>query len=489
MLLRSTLIYAPAILLTRVSALLLLVIATRLIDQTEYGLLALVVTIGELTDSAVTNWLRIALLRLGGTGEVTRGSLRLAARVLTVTTLVGLAVSSIASGLVAPERWAEFAIAVSAYLVVGAVSRFALTVLQMQQRHGAYALLEFARAALQLVLPVLAVTLAPHGFLVVSLASSVATLAAGLVGLRLALALAVGGPPRFTHRELFALGIPLIALAIVGFGLTSAERVLLKLYYDAGAVAVFAASYALARQPIDTIANAINMGGFPEMVRRFDRDGPTAAAAFLSQQLSLLARLSFPVAALLVALSGEIGGLVLPDGYQGPVGQLFPVIAIAVMAGNFATFVFQNMIHAHKRPWLLIVVGAPGSAVTVGLSLLVIPPLAEVGAALALAGGMLATLGAAIVVSGRLTPIPVAWRDLAISAGIAVAAGVAAFIASALLGAAWPVLKLASGGTAGVLVFLGLNALLHPEQTRDLAGKLRARLGFARAPSGGIRAG
>ena len=58
LLLRSTLIYAPAILLTRLSALLLLAIATRLVDQTEFGLLTLVVTIGEMTDIAVTNWLR-----------------------------------------------------------------------------------------------------------------------------------------------------------------------------------------------------------------------------------------------------------------------------------------------------------------------------------------------------------------------------------------------------------------------------------------------
>ena len=89
MLLRSTLIYAPAILLTRISALLLLAIATRLIDQTEYGLLTLVVTIGEMTDVAVTNWLRISLLRLGGKGEISRGSLVLAGRVLLVTTAAG----------------------------------------------------------------------------------------------------------------------------------------------------------------------------------------------------------------------------------------------------------------------------------------------------------------------------------------------------------------------------------------------------------------
>ncbi len=52
MLLRSTLIYSPAILLTRISGLLLVVVATRLIDQTEYGLLTLVVTVGEPTDTS-----------------------------------------------------------------------------------------------------------------------------------------------------------------------------------------------------------------------------------------------------------------------------------------------------------------------------------------------------------------------------------------------------------------------------------------------------
>ena len=101
------------------------------------------------------------------------------------------------------------------------------------------------------------------------------------------------------------------------------------------------------------------------------------------------------------------------------------------------------------------------------------------GAALALAGGAVANLVATIVVSHRLTPIPVAWRDLGASVGIAAATGIAAFIASSLLGDAWPLFRLAAGGTAGGLVFLGLTALIHPDETRDLAGKVKARLGIA----------
>jgi len=478
-LLRSTLIYTPAILLTRISALLLLVVATRLIDQTEYGFLTLVVTVGELTDSALTSWLRIALLRLGGKGEISRGSLLLAARVLLVTAVVGLGISALASGLIAPERWGEFALAVSVYLAVAAVSRYALTILQMQQRHGTYSMLEFARAALQLILPVAAIAVFHDSFLMVSLASSLGTLLAGLTALAIALRSVVPGPSRFTHRELFALGLPLIVMAMVGFGLNSAERVLLKVYYDAGAVAVFAAAYALARQPIDTVANAINMGAFPEMVSRFDKDGPAAAGRYLARQMALMAQLCFPIAALLIALSNDIASLLLPPEYHDHVGELFPLIAIAILCSNLSNYVFVNVYHAFKRPWLLAITLTPGSLVTIGASLLLIPHYAGTGAALALALGTATTLVADILLSRRLMPVPIPLADLGASALVAVAAGVAAWLGSELAGNAWAIVKLGVGGTAGALTFLALQSLLHPAETRALASSLRARLARA----------
>lgn len=477
--LRSTLIYAPAMLLTRISALLLLVIATRLIDRTEYGYLTLVVTVGELTDAALTSWLRIALLRLGGKGEISSGSLIISVRVLVFTTVAGLAVSVLASLVVAPDRWTDFAIAVGTYLVVGAISRLALTVLQMQQRHTAYSLLESLRAALQLVLPIAAIFIMPNSFLAMSLASSLGVLVAGLVAAMMAVSAIVPGASRFTHRELFTLGLPLMAVAALAFGLNSAERVLLKIYYDAGAVAVFAAAYALARQPVDSVANAINMGGFPEMMSIFDADGPDAAGRHLAGQMSLMARLTFPVVAMLAALGSDISDLLLPAGYQQHAAILFPLVALSVLATNFTTFGFQNVIHAHKRPGLMVWLMLPGSVVTVALSFLLIPSLAEIGAAIALFGGSLAGLVASIIVSRRLTVVPMAWRDFGASLTVAIAAGGAAWLASASLGNSWAFYKLAAGGLAGTATFLILQTQLHPKETRALAVKLRAKLGMA----------
>ena len=112
----------------------------------------------------------------------------------------------------------------------------------------------------------------------------------------------------------------------------------------------------------------------------------------------------------------------------------------------------------------------------IALSLLLIPRLAEVGAAWALAGGTLAGLVACVVISERLTPIPIPWRDIIVSVVISAVTGLVAHAASAILGDCSAILRLMAGAAAGGLVFLIFNWLVHPQETRHLLGKLRSRL-------------
>src|SRR3546814_12237542 len=99
--------------------------------------------------------------------------------------------------------------------------------------------------------------------------------------------------------------------------------------------------------------------------------------------LALILRLCLPVAALLVALSSDIAALVLPADYHRQVAVLFPIIAASVLFSNIGSFAFANVIHAHKRPWLLVYLDGAASIVTIGSPILLIPQLAEIGAALA----------------------------------------------------------------------------------------------------------
>lgn len=476
LLLRSTLIYGPAILLTRISALLFLILATRIVDPVEYGLLTLVVTVGEMTDIALTNWLRVTLLRLGGKGDITRGSLTRAGNILVLTTFSGFAIAIAASAIIVPERWSEFSIAVCSYLLAGAVARYALTILQMQQRHATFSMLEFLRAVLQLAFPAATMLIEHNSFLAISLASSLGMLIAGIVANIAAWKHVVKGPPRFSHRDFLTLGIPIIAIALVGFGLSNAERILLKLYQDAAAVAIFASAYALARQPVDMIANAINMGAFPETMSRYDENGPKSAAAFLSQFMALTFTLALPVVAILAALSLDVTALLLPSTYVGPYTLLFATIAISAFLTNIADFVYGTMVYAHKRPWLFIISKTLGTCTNVGLAMLLIPTMAEAGAALSLTGAAIVNLIASAMICNRLTPIALPWRAIAAAVFVSACVWLSAHFARELLGAAPLIVRLAVAGSIGGLVFLALNALFNPETVRQAAIKIRHRL-------------
>lgn len=476
LLLRSTLIYAPAVLLTRLSALIFMVVATRLIDKTEYGLLTLVVTVGEMTDVVVTNWLRIAFVRLGGTGEVSRGSVLRTGQILLATTVLGVIIATIATLFVVPERWLEFSIAVGTYLVAGAVSRYAITLLQMQQRHSTYSMMEFLRASLQLVLPCATMLIEHNSFLAISLASSLGTLIAGLVASVFAARQIVAGPPRFTHHEFFALGIPIVSMALLAFGLNNSERVFLKVYHDATAVAVFAAAYALARQPIDMVANAINIGAFPEAAGRFDEDGPEGAAALFKQFIALVFSLSLPIAALLVALSDNLAAFLLPASYGGPYTAMFAVITFSAICMNLSDFVYGGMIFIHKRPWLLLIIKAFGTCTTIGLAFIVIPPFGELGAAAVLAGGAFVALIVSAIISDRLTPISLPWRAMAAAVIVAACVGTMARLTANMAESLHVFFRLAAGGTAGGIVFIALNSLFYPQAAKKVLRTVRARI-------------
>lgn len=476
LLLRSTLIYAPAVLLTRVSALIFMVVATRLVDKTEYGLLTLVVTVGEMTDVVVTNWLRIAFVRLGGTGEVSRGSVVRTGQILTATTILGVLIGAIATLFVVPERWFDFSVAVGAYLVAGAVSRYAITLLQMQQRHTTYSMMEFLRAVLQLVLPCATMVVEHNSFLAISLASSLGTLVAGIVASTFAARQIVAGPPRFTHREFFALGIPIVSMALLAFGLNNAERVFLKIYHDATAVAVFAAAYALARQPIDMVANAINIGAFPEAASRFDEEGPEAAARLFRQFIALVFSFSLPIAALLVALSDNLAAFLLPANYAGPYTAMFGIITLSAICMNLQDFVYGGMIFIHKRPWLLLIIKAFGTATTIGLAFIVIPPLGEIGAAIVLAGGAVVALIVSAIISNRLTPIQLPWREMMAAIVVSACVGGAARLAVDMAETLPVFFRLAAGGIAGGIVFAALNSLFYPQARKKAFNLVRARM-------------
>ena len=93
-----------------------------------------------------------------------------------------------------------------------------------------------------------------------------------------------------------------------------------------------------------------------------------------------------------------------------------------------------------------------------------------------MAGGALVSLVACIVISQRLTPVPVPWRDIGVSVFISASTGLSASLASSVLGDVPALFRLGAGGIAGGLVFLGLNWVFHPVAAKQFVIKAWARL-------------
>ena len=183
---------------------------------------------------------------------------------------------------------------------------------------------------------------------------------------------------------------------------------------------------------------------------------------------------------MLVALGGEITQLLLPESYHGRTGLLFPAIAVAVVCANLTNVVYGAVIHAHKRPWLLIVATLMGSVGTISLSVILIPGLAELGAAIALAGGAVLALVACVIIGERLTPVPIPWRDIALSLATALATGIVASLVATLLRGTPVLVSLATAGTAGAATLLLMTWLFRPAAMRMFLTALRRRIDIAR---------
>ena len=116
----------------------------------DYGLFTLVVTTGEILDTAFGGWVRIFIL--SSESRPRRPSARRLGRILLLAG--GSCILSLLIGLLIPimqpNLSGHFVIAVSMYVLAFASLRLGLTLLQTQQRHHLYAGIEMMRGLLAL---------------------------------------------------------------------------------------------------------------------------------------------------------------------------------------------------------------------------------------------------------------------------------------------------------------------------------------------------
>jgi O-antigen/teichoic acid export membrane protein/glycosyltransferase involved in cell wall biosynthesis len=419
-LIKSMLIYAPATLLPRLAALGLVLVGAHLLPQAQYGYFSLVIVIGEIAEMTSAGWTRIAMLRLGG--ENPSGN---AATVIQIGRF-GAASLLLASGLVAafvfmlvPEAYLVFLASVFLYILSNSCARYALTILQLQQKKNLYSIFESLRAASYFAASLLGMIYS-QDFWLPSILGSLTTLLFGLSALYLGTRrLDRISPSSIDSRSLIAFGFPLIVVSLLSYCITSIDKIIVAALHDKATVGAYAVAFALGRQGFDVVANAINIGGFPRLVNQFTQKGPVAAATIQTKTLTLMMAIAIPGGLALMASRKVLASTLLPPDYETAITIALPLVALGAIALNIKNFIYDNIFHLYKNNFLQVPTLAAGAVASVVVAWIFLPGQPFLGASAMFAAGSVTSLTCSVFLTRRLLSFTPEWGFIALSCVIA----------------------------------------------------------------------
>jgi O-antigen/teichoic acid export membrane protein len=408
-------LYFLANVASRASMLVVLIVLTRLLPTAEYGLFALVVTVGEILEMGSSNWVRVYLLRTEAGAPRMRPSQLGRALVLSCG---GTAAALIASVLVAPfisaERTAEMTLAVAAYIAAFALLRTTLTFAQLSRSHVPYAIIEIGRSLCIVTSTIIAAVLYPGSFLPVSLALSLSTATCAALGLlatgRLRARLVF---PRGGYVAALSFGVPFLLANCLSYAIGWSDRFVLNYFLGPAAVGVYVAAYSLARQPVELFVSALNTFTFPLLVRAYATDGSQKAGPIQSGLMVTIATLGLGIVAGLVLFAEPLATLLFPPDYRADVVILIPWIAAATFILSIKQFIFDNGLHVTQQNWPHLFTIMPTVAISIVLGIVLVRSYGIFGAAINyVVVATVATLVSAVF-SFRVLYFQIPWRNLA----------------------------------------------------------------------------
>lgn len=475
---RGVLGYLPVNVVQGVVGLLTIVLFTRVLDPTQYGVYALAFSVGSLTQTVLLTWTEAAMARfLAARGEdgrladhfATLYRLWIGAAVLVPLACVAVAMSP----LHGPLKVAV--IAALASTLVNSLTKLALerrraagevsgaALLTIIQNAGGFVLgLALAFAGLGGAAPILGVGAISALCVVLVLPAELKRLAGGKFDRALA-------------RAYAAYGLPVSLSLILALVLASTDRLLLGAFLDEATVGVYHAGYSLGSRTLDVVFIWLGMAGAPALISALERGGQSALTEAAHEQASFMTLLTLPAAVGLALVARPLAELMIGEDLRVGASHVTPWIAASGWLSGVTTYyLLQAFTLARRTPLLIVSMSAPAIA-NVILNLALIPRLGLDGALWATMVSYGVGAVAAWALGRRACPLPIPWEVLA-KAG---AACVAMAVVVRLLPSPGGLLELALKAGVGATVY---GAIVLSLDVGGLRGKLSGLL-RRRAPA------
>jgi O-antigen/teichoic acid export membrane protein len=454
--------YIVANIAPRAAMFVLMIALTRTLPIAQYGLFALAVAIGEILDMVASNWIRFYLLRTEaaaadlGSDAVSR-SLVLAV----VSTALAVVATFFVVPLVDEPHARELIIATVAYICAFAILRTTLTLTQLLRQHRLYLFIESVRACGILIGSGLALVYRQSDFLPACLALAAITAVASLAGLAICFSqMPCLRFPRGGYLAAVKYGMPFAVATSLMYTLGWLDRLILNYFSGPAQVAIYAAAFAVARQPVDLFVAPLNNYVFPMLVRAHSGQEEHNAAWLQTGTITSVSIIGFGVIGMLVMFAEPVTTILFPVSYRASATTLIPLIAAGAFCLALKQFVFDNSLHVTGKVWLHVASIVPSAVIGVVASIVMIRLYGELGAAMAyfLAAVIAVVSGAVLSLRGFSFPIP--WRYLLAALVATLLACGSSWAALKGLPRAMPIVTLLVGSTVFAAVYLAVLSAL-----------------------------
>jgi O-antigen/teichoic acid export membrane protein len=451
-------LYVVANVAPRIAMFVLLMVFTRVLPVQEFGFFALVVTMGEILDMTVSNWVRVYILRTdAGASKLSARRIGRALGLSWGTTAFSLLVAAVTVPMVSAVRDADLVLGTIAYVIAFSLVRLTLTLAQLTRRHGVYAAIEGTRAAGIVLATAIVAFTHIQSFLPASLILSALT--GGICAASLFNTLRGLPRPRLSrwgYQAALGFGVPFMLASLLTYSLGWLDRFIINYFAGPGSVAVYVAAFAIARQPVELLIGPLNNYVFPVLVRAYQNRQSIEAANIQTGAVTAILAISSAAVAGLSLLAQPLATLLFPVDYRASVATLIPFVALGTLFLMLKQFVFDNSFHITRRIWLLLATMVAPASVSIALGIVLIRVYGDLGAAVTYAISTLIALATSATASLRVFRFEIPWRKVLAIVAAMLAAGCLTWMATRVAAPYGALAEIA----IGALTFLAVYAAI-----------------------------
>ncbi len=413
---KSLLAYGAGTFFPRMYAFLAVFLFSRVLSVHDFGFYVLAIAVGEFCDFTTSGWFRVGFLRLYHSGTIESDADRLDLTNVYSVTLrciaVAIALCWTSAFLLVPEAWLTFGIATSLYVIANGTVQASLGTLRGEGKAFSYAAIESLRPLSNLTLGLAATKFIHPTFAVAAFTVFGSNALIGISTLTTIWLRRRGRTGRNRVPEIVSYAWPLLLSCFLTATMNAADRYQLQWWLGPHAVALYAAAYAIGRQPLDILFYSFNLGSFTELMKAYDMKGPKAASELLGRQITLLLGITLPAAVGISLLAPDILHVLFDRRYWQDTPKLIPIIALMALFAGLRSYGYDQGYYMLRKMRTQVISMLPSVFLGVSVSAVLIYYFGLTGAAYGGAVGFGSSLVLSVILVRRSLPGRLPWFEV-----------------------------------------------------------------------------